>query len=385
MIDMSHRRFKKGSKEAKQWGRQMARLRKKRKPPKRKKLYIRRKIRRVKRFIKHPIKTLHRYRRRYNKFKAKLHKERIPFESIATLSLIGTVGLSSLGIVPKGGGGGGGGTTLTLNINQVFEDSNKAWNVQYTTASNGNDTDSGTMDWGDKNIDQINSQPVGTYTIKHNYSSNGVYNAVLTLQDPLGNIVFADIQITVTDEGGGQNPLTFVINSTIEYQKKWWVTYTITSTIQNDTYGYNIDWGDGTKDNSPGPWPMGKSSLGHFYTSNGLYTVTLTITDIYNNQAQAQTQINVTDQGQQGNPYVVALPYNGQQYHANIVLNGTGFAPNSVVTVAFTLNGSPYGGPDYPTTDSTGAFNDYFFGYSGNYSATCTDTTGNKYVVNFTI
>lgn len=132
--------------------------------------------------------------------------------------------------------------------------------VQFTDTSVGTGITSWNWDFGDGNT-STSQNP------SHTYATNGTYTVTLVVTNPAGQSAPVTKTITVQPPliaAFGGAPL--IGNAALN------VSFADQSTGYNIT-GYNWNFGDGSTSTSKSPW--------HIYTTNGTYTVNLTITNPY--------------------------------------------------------------------------------------------------------
>ena len=145
--------------------------------------------------------------------------------------------------------------------------------------------DTHTVDWdfGDASI------AGGTLTPSHVYADNGIYTVALTVTDDDGGVGTDTLTVTVNNVAPTVNAgsdQTVDEGDTISLDP---ATFNDLGTL--DTHTATIDWGDGT---APKPGTVTESPFGppgsasgangtvsasHVYADNGVYTVTVTVTD----------------------------------------------------------------------------------------------------------
>jgi PKD repeat protein len=170
--------------------------------------------------------------------------------------------------------GGMGTDTLTVMVNNVAPtvDAGADQTVDEGTTVNfaGSYTDPGsedtyTIDWdfGDRNTES------GTLTPTHVYADNGVYTVTLTVTDDDGGMGTDTLTVMVNnvaptvDAGADQ---TVDEGTTVNFAGSY------TDPGSEDTYTIDWDFGDGNTES-------GTLTPTHVYADNGVYTVTLTVTD----------------------------------------------------------------------------------------------------------
>jgi len=169
------------------------------------------------------------------------------------------------------------------------------------------DTYTATVDWGDgtaaqaATVNQLNGS--GTLGGSYTYADNGVYTVTVTLNDDDNGTDVETFLVTVNNVAPD---LTVVADQTIDEGALLQITNLGTWTDPGfdnplntldpgnggqieERFFYKIDWGDGTLTNqvlasidqpgSPGVASAGSFDGSHIYADNGVYTVTVEITD----------------------------------------------------------------------------------------------------------
>lgn len=126
-------------------------------------------------------------------------------------------------------------------------------------------------------------------TTSHIYTAAGTYNVILTVTDSNGNIAYASVTITVTEVGVP----TAVINVTPS-----------TTGVEPFTVYFNASQSSGPSSIVSYSWNFGDSTaigtemtMSHIYTSAGIYTVILTVTDSNSNVGYDSETITVYEAG----------------------------------------------------------------------------------------
>ncbi len=143
------------------------------------------------------------------------------------------------------------------------------------------DTHTAWIDWGDGNAGpSVLSQASGGGNLNpsHVYVEDGVYSVTVVITDDDGGIGFDKVDVTVLNVP----PTVSAAGDTINEGASAAVTATFTDPGILDTHTATIDWGDGTP-----PEPVvvdqgaGSGSLegSHGYGDNGVYNVTVAVTD----------------------------------------------------------------------------------------------------------
>ena len=186
-------RFKKGSKEAKAWGRRMKAARKRKFPEPRKRTHrsvrhaIRNAIRETRKAVTHPVKYVRRRRRKHVK-RIERVKKSMNFAPAATLAIILGAGLGTFGIrVAAAQTGSGNGTTTTSSGNGT------------TTTSSGNGTT--TTSSGNQTVTSGSITELTAYA--NSVLSNSGITAYAQTQPPFG-IAWASVQAVIGNWASGQ-------------------------------------------------------------------------------------------------------------------------------------------------------------------------------------
>lgn len=138
-------------------------------------------------------------------------------------------------------------------------------------------------------------------TTSHIYTAAGTYNVILTVTDSNGNIAYASVTITVTEVGVP----TAVINVTPS-----------TTGVEPFTVYFNASQSSGPSSIVSYSWNFGDSTaigtemtMSHIYTSAGIYTVILTVTDSNSNVGYDSETITVYEAGVPSTITLQADPY----------------------------------------------------------------------------
>ncbi|QYZ65326.1 MAG: hypothetical protein OI74_04600 [Gammaproteobacteria bacterium (ex Lamellibrachia satsuma)] len=176
--------------------------------------------------------------------------------------------------------------TATVTVNNVAPTANagpdQTANEGNTANFAGSFTDPGTVDthtiewnFGD------GSAPVsGSLTPSHTYADNGVYTVTLTVTDKDGGMDTDTLTVTV----GNVAPVVAVpTGQTItEGDTVTLPDASFTDAGTGDTHTATIDWGDGTAELGTVTQGAGNGSVAlgnHIYAEDGIYTVTVSVTD----------------------------------------------------------------------------------------------------------
>ena len=175
------------------------------------------------------------------------------------------------------------------------------------------------VDWGDGSdvdsgpatIDVPGSAGVltaGSFDGAHAYSASGIYTVTMTLSDDDGGTAARTLQVSV----GNNAPLLVVApDRTVNEGSPLAITNigSFTDSLGRSQapgdYTFTIDWGDGTPLDSglatidvpggPGVPTAGSFDGAHVYADNGLYAVTVTITDPDGNTASDTLTVTVNN------------------------------------------------------------------------------------------
>jgi len=124
-------------------------------------------------------------------------------------------------------------------------------------------------------------------TPTHVYTGDGEYTVTLTIVDNNGTSDMATTTVTITDFSPNQDPIANV-GGTYSGNVDGIVTFNGSSSYDNDgtISSYSWDFGDGGS-------ATGQTTT-HIYTSEGSYTVTLTVTDDGGDTDTASTTVEIS-------------------------------------------------------------------------------------------
>lgn len=159
------------------------------------------------------------------------------------------------------------------------------------------DTHTATIDWGDGSPVMTGSltQGAGSGSVEgsHVYADNGVYTVTVTVEDDDGGIGSDTLTVTVNNlppvvEAGGDQSI--VEGGSISLDP---AAFTDPGTA--DEHDAVIDWGDGTTTDVPNV--VGSVAGSHSYGGEGIFTVTVTVTDDDGGVGSDTFTVNVSDAG----------------------------------------------------------------------------------------
>lgn len=126
-------------------------------------------------------------------------------------------------------------------------------------------------------------------TTSHEYTAAGTYNVILTVTDSNGNIAYASVTITVT-EVGVPTAVIVVTPSTTGVEPFTVYFNASQSSGPSSIVSYSWNFGDSTAIGT-------EMTMSHIYTSAGIYTVILTVTDSNSNVGYDSETITVYEAG----------------------------------------------------------------------------------------
>ena len=144
----------------------------------------------------------------------------------------------------------------------------------FTDAGSG-DTHIATINWGDGTSDTAINPATSPLAPTHVYADNGTYTVRVTVTDDDLDEHFDELTVTVSN-------LAPVVLTGADQQVDEGDTVSIAPTFfdagSGDTHTATISWGDGTPNDTIAPASSPLAGT-HVYVDNGVYTVTLTVTD----------------------------------------------------------------------------------------------------------
>jgi DNA/RNA endonuclease G (NUC1)/uncharacterized protein YjdB len=156
-----------------------------------------------------------------------------------------------------------------------------------TFSDPGLDSWSAVVDYGDNSGPQTIAAGAGAFTLGHVYADNGTYTVTVTVKDNDGGSGSATGTVTVTNVAPTVSPLASVTLLRGE-------TYAAAGTFTDpgsDTWSATVNYGEGAVASLP---LAGKTfSLQHTYTSTGVKTLTVIVTDDDNGVGSQTVQVTV--------------------------------------------------------------------------------------------
>jgi len=165
------------------------------------------------------------------------------------------------------------------------------------------DTHTAKIDWGDGNIDvDIKPEENEHNKVKgqHVYPNDGDYTITVTVTDDDGKDTPESKQITVQNQKPQIEPIR-IASSPPKEQPNEGDTISITANFTDadtgDTHIATIKWGDGSEEKGIMIEEKGSGSVSssHQYADDGVYTITLTVTDDGGEQATETFEISVNN------------------------------------------------------------------------------------------
>ncbi len=167
----------------------------------------------------------------------------------------------------------------TVNISAAFTDPSSV------------DTFTATIDWGDGSP-LVNVNPATSpIAAGHVYTDNGVFTVTVTVTDDDGGTSSDTLQVTVNNVAPAVNAGS---DQTVNEGDTVNISPTFTDAGSSDTFTATIDWGDGSAlvNVNPATSPI---AAGHVYADNGVFTVTVTVTDDDGGMSSDTLQVTVNN------------------------------------------------------------------------------------------
>jgi len=169
------------------------------------------------------------------------------------------------------------GPDATINEGDIFSSSG-------SFTDPGADTWTATVDYGDgTGVSPLTLNPDKTFSLSHIYvddDEDDQYTVTVAVTDDDGGVDSDTVQVTVNNVAPIVGPLT-ITPTLVKVGDPITATGTFTDPGTLDTHTAAWDWGDGTTSVGTVTESGGSGSVSgsHAYTSTGVYTVTLTVTD----------------------------------------------------------------------------------------------------------
>ncbi|MCY2968006.1 MAG: M10 family metallopeptidase C-terminal domain-containing protein, partial [Planctomycetota bacterium] len=201
-----------------------------------------------------------------------------------------------------------------------------------------------TIDWGDGKTEAgvlvpINGTTRGTLTNSHRYADNGVYTVHVTISD---GVLSASDSLVVT--ASNVAPVAGAITGLATFVRGQTVTYSVpfSDAGTGDTHTALINWGDGTTSAGVVDEQLGAGTVSgsHLYSTNGNYTVQVTLTDKDGGVTTVSKNVSVATAVLEVNPF--------DPTKTDLVVGGTSGADTLAFAlvsgkITATLNGTALG------------------------------------------
>jgi surface-anchored protein len=195
--------------------------------------------------------------------------------------------------------------SLTLPPDAVL-DEGQTFVLTGSFADPGNDTWSGTVDFGDGSGTQaLPLKPDKSYTLNYVFSKSGKYTVTVTVTDDDGGL--ATGTVTVTVNAVVVDPTVTIVGPSdgVRGQSRTFVFQASSPSraVQEAGFSYVIHWGDGSRAQTVSATPGNDSlSFDHVFKRAGTFTVQVMVTDVNGRRAEATHLISITAVGLQDDP-----------------------------------------------------------------------------------
>ncbi len=250
--------------------------------------------------------------------------------------------------------------TLTVSPNLVINERSEVVfddDLATITFSDSRDTFSGTVNWGDGNIESLNLQKRGNTIYasgSHTYATNGAYIVTITVTDDDGGTKTKAFVISVLNiDVPGDFILTVYNNVTIDENELLDLTGGLLGSfiysIPTDTHTATVDWGDGTVENAviveaDGEGTIsGSHNYGYItYADSGFRIVTVTLEDSEGGTDSKSFVVTITNKD---------IPFEPLTYDTESMLNiekyGAAEEENITAILQFALENTSHNGTVY--------------------------------------
>ncbi len=153
------------------------------------------------------------------------------------------------------------------------------------------DTHSAVVTWGDGSGPQTVDPIVSGDAITHTYDDNGVYDVTVTVTDKDGDSGAASFKVTVANAAPVVDPIA---DQDATEGTSFSVPVTFSDLGVLDTHSAVVTWGDGSGPQTVDPIVSG-DAITHTYDDNGVYDVTVTVTDKDGDSGAASFKVTVAN------------------------------------------------------------------------------------------
>ena len=175
---------------------------------------------------------------------------------------------------------------------------------QTTFTDPGADTFTAKISWGDGSVSNLGSVTSPISSQSHTYTADGVYTIRINVTDDDGGLGTATLTATISNVPPRIDSMNVV--SPINEGSSTTLTAVVSDVGSDDNnLSYVINWNDGSQ-TSATILSGGTISKTHVYADNGIYNVTLTVTDsdgATNVSTKTVTVVNVAPTANAGGPY----------------------------------------------------------------------------------